>query len=386
MWRTVCGFALVAVVGVGGFYFYSAEPSASKAQAAPKPPQAIPVQTSRVVSRDIPIEQTGLGVVSAITKTDVKARASGQLQKLMFAEGQDVKAGDVIAKIDPQPYEVAVDKAQAAYNKDIAQVNSAKIDEARARRLTASGSGTTQAVDTAAAQVAIYQATADGDKAAIAAAQLNLSYCDVKAPVSGRAGFHTVDEGGIVQTSDTTGIVTITQMQPIAVQFTLTQDELPALTAGQAGGNMLPVAVDSRDGSKHLADGKLQVIDSQVDSTTGMVKLKAFFDNRDLALWPGELVTAKILLSTIKNSTVVPSTAIQNGQTGPYVFVVKPDNKVASVSVKTGAVADGMTTVAGLNLGDTVVTSGQSRLAEGTLISVAPSNQAVASADTEKAQ
>jgi multidrug efflux system membrane fusion protein len=340
-----------------------------------------------VATKDVPIEQTGLGIVSPLTKVDVKVRVSGQLDSLMFTEGQDVKAGDVIAKIDPRPYEVAVDQAQATYNKDVAQLNAAKVDAARAQKLINSGSGTTQASDTAVAQVAIYEATLEGDRAAIDSAKLNLSYASVIAPISGRAGFREAEKGAIVQTSDATGIVTITQMRPINVQFTLTQDELPALMTGQSNGNSLTVAVDSRDGSKHLADGKLQVIDTQVDSTTGMVKLKALFANDDLALWPGELVTAKILLSTNMNSTVVPSAAILNGQTGAYVYMVKPDKTVSSVPVKTGPAVAGMTTVTGLTVGDTVVVSGQSRLTDGTLISEANgSGQNVASVTKEQIQ
>lgn len=373
--------AAIACLGIS--YFASTEPGQSKAPAASP---AIPVGISAVASRDIPIEQSGLGIVTPLTKVDVKARVSGQVQALMFAEGQEVKAGDVIARIDPQPYEVAVDQAQAAYDKDMAQLNAARIDDARAKRLTATGSGTTQASDTAAAQVAIYQATLGGDRAAIDKAKLDLSYTSVTAPIDGRVGFHQVDQGAIVQSSDTTGIVTITQTHPIAVQFSLTQDQLPALIAGQAQG-ALPVAIDSRDGSKHFADGQLQVVDSQVDSTTGMVKLKAVFANDDLALWPGELVTAKIRLTTNRNATVVPSAAIQNGQSGPYVFVVGPDKTVSTVSVKVGPVAGGLTTVAGLKIGDAIVTSGQSRLTDGTLISEAATGaQTVASSSKEQIQ
>jgi multidrug efflux system membrane fusion protein len=380
------GLVLLAALGGGGFFYSSASGKAeTKPKAAAAAPQAIPVQTSAVMTKDIPVEQSGLGIVTPLTKVDVKVRIDGQLQKMKFAEGQDVSAGDVIAEIDPKPYEVAVDQAQATYNKDLAQLNAAKIDEARAKRLTDTGSGTTQSLDTAAAQVAIYQATVDGDKAAVDKAKLDLSYASVTAPISGRAGFNQAEEGAIVRTSDTTGIVTITQMRPINVQFTLTQDELPALTAGQAAGG-LPVVVNSRDGSKHLADGRLQVIDSQVDSTTGMVKLKALFPNDDGALWPGELVSARILLTTHKGSTVVPTGAILNGQTGAYVFVVKPYKTVASVPVTTGPAAAGMVTVAGLNLGDVVVTSGQSRLSDGTLISEAPAAQNVASSDKEQIQ
>ncbi|MGV1760037.1 efflux RND transporter periplasmic adaptor subunit [Rhizobium sp. A22-96] len=370
----------IAIAGAAIFFALPANESQSAPQATSPALASVPVETAFVSRQDVPIERSGLGYVTPITAVDVKVRADGQLQKVLFSEGQNVKAGDVIAEIDPRPYEAAINQAQAAYRKDIAQLDAAKIDEARARKLTTTGSGTTQTADTAAAQVAIMEATAAGEQAAIEAAKLNLSFATVTAPISGRAGLRQAEQGAIVHTSDTTGIVTITQMQPIAVLFSLPQDELPDLISGQTQ-NALSVAVDSRDGVRHLADGKLSVIDSQVDMSTGMVKLKAVFANDDLALWPGELVSARIVLRTDRGSTVVPSAAIQNGQTGPYVFIVKSDSTVATVSVKTGPVTAGMTTLlSGPKPGDTVVTSGQSRLTDGTLVKARPSTANVAAA------
>ena len=376
--------ACIAIAGAAVFFALPANKSQSAPQATSSAPASVPVETTSVSIQDVPIERSGLGYVTPLTAVDVKVRADGQLQKVLFTEGQNVIAGDVLAEIDPRPYQAAIDQAQAAYQKDIAQLNAAKIDEARARKLTTTGSGTTQTADTAAAQVAVMEATASGEQAAIETAKLNLSFTTITAPISGRAGLRQAEQGAIVHANDTTGIVTITQMQPIGVLFSLPQDELPDLVSGQ-GQNALSVSVDSRDGIRHLADGKLSVIDSQVDTSTGMVKLKAVFPNDDLALWPGELVSARIILRTDRGSTVVSSAAIQNGQTGPYVFIVKTDNTVATVSVKTGPVSGGVTTLlSGLKPGDIVVTSGQSRLTDGTLVKARPSASHVAAAGEQR--
>jgi len=350
-------------------------------------PPPIPVHTAKVASQDLPIIRTGLGVVSPLTAVDVKVRVEGQLERIAFAEGQEVNAGDVLAVIDARPYEAAVAQAQADYQKELAQLEQAKVDQERAQRLTTTGSGTTQAAQTAAAQVKIMDATAASGKAALDTAKLNLEFATIKAPIGGRVGLRQQEEGAILHATDSTGVVTVTQMRPIAVQFTLTQDDLPDLVSGETQ-KQLAVSVFSRDGSKHLADGKLAVVDSQIDSSTGMVKLKAVFPNDDMALWPGELVTANITLRTDQNSTVVPSSAIQNGQTGPYVYVIKPDQTVAAASVKTGEVNAGITAVTqGLSAGDLVVTSGQSRLTDGTKVSATGTDaNKLAATDAEKIQ
>lgn len=347
----------------------------------------IPVQTARVATKDIPVVRSGLGIVSPLTAVDVKVRVEGQLQHIAFSEGQDVRAGDVMATIDPRPYAAAVAQAQADYDRELAQLEQAKIDEARAQKLTSTGSGTTQAAQTAAAQVKVMDATAASGRAALDTAKLNLEFATITAPISGRVGLRQQQEGAILHATDATGIVTVTQMHPIAVEFTLTQDDLPDLTAGQSKGQLI-VQAFSRDRAKHLADGKLSAIDSQVDSSTGMVKLKAVFANDDLTLWPGELVTANITLRTDPGSIVVPTSAIQNGQSGPYVFVVSPDNKVATASVSTGASYAGLVAVTkGVASGETVVTSGQSRLTDGTTVSARDDDaKKLAAAGEEKIQ
>ncbi len=359
---------MVLAGAVAAYLIYRPQPGLSKNRAVAAERAPVPVQTAAVAKRDLPVVRSGLGVVSPLTAVDVKVRVDGQLQSIAFSEGQDVVAGDILATIDPRPYAAAVAQAQADYDKELAQLEQAKIDEARAQKLTTTGSGTTQAAQTAAAQVKIMDATAASGKAALDTAKLNLDFATITAPISGRVGLRQQQEGAILRATDATGVVTVTQMRPIAVEFTLTQDDLADLIAGQAKGR-LDVSAYSRDGAKHLADGKLSAIDSQVDSSTGMVKLKAVFANDDLSLWPGELISANITLRTDPNSIVVPSPAIQNGQMGSYVFIVNPDNKVSTASVTTGNTYSGLTAVThGLAVDATVVTSGQSRLADGTVV------------------
>ncbi len=381
------GICALAAAGSAAAYFYWPEPGLSKTRASAVERAPVPVQTATASIKDLPVVRSGLGIVSPLTAVDVKVRVDGQLQHIAFTEGQDVNAGDILATIDPRPYAAAVAQAQADYDKELAQLAQAKIDEARAQRLTTTGSGTTQAAQTAAAQVQVMDATAASGKAALDTAKLNLEFATITAPISGRVGLRQQQQGSILRATDATGVVTVTQMRPIALEFTLTQDDLPDLIAGQAKGQ-LNVSAYSRDDAKHLADGKLSAIDSQVDSSTGMVKLKAVFANDDLTLWPGELVTANITLRTDPNSTVVPSSAIQNGQTGAYVFLVRPGNKVITSSVTTGSAYAGLTAVTqGVSSGETVVTSGQSRLVDGTVIATQGADgKKLAAAGEEAAQ
>ncbi|MGX7876987.1 efflux RND transporter periplasmic adaptor subunit [Mesorhizobium sp. ORM6] len=341
--------------------------TAPLAKIAPAP---IPVTAAFAAVRDLPIARTGLGTVLPLNQVDVKARVDGQIQRTFFSEGQEVKAGDVLAQIDPRVYSAQLAQAQATLQKDVALLANARADEGRATKLTQSGAGTTQSADTARAQVAVMQATVDGDQAAVDTAKLNLSYATIVAPISGRVGLKQVNEGALVHANDATGIVTITQIQPISVQFSLPQDDLPDLLAGQQSAP-LPVAVGTRDLSKHLADGSLRVIDSQVDTTTGMVKLKAEFNNQDQALWPGELVTAQVTERIDRNALVVPSIAVQSGQKGPYIFVVAPNKTVKVAQVTVGQTVGDLTALkSGIAKGDNVVVSGQSRLTDGTSMQV----------------
>ena len=366
-WIRVLGFIVaLGALGIGGKMVLGAKKGSS---ATPfSTPTAIPVTVTKASTRDLPIERSGLGTVTSLNAIDVKFRADGQLQNIGLHEGRDVQAGDVLAQIDQRPYQAQLAQAEASYQKDLASLNNAKADETRANKLSLSGAGTMQAIDTARAQVAVLTASLAGDQAAIDAAKLNLEFTTVKAPIAGRVGLRQIDEGAIVHASDSSGLVSITQMTPISVRFSLPQDDLPTLLTGQAQGD-LAVAVDTRDGTRHLADGKLAVIDSQVDTSTGMIRLKAVFPNDNRALWPGELVIARILIRTDRNATAVPAAAVQNGQDGSYVFIVKPDKTVAAAVVKTGPTVDGFTALlSGASPGQEIVLDGQSRLTNGSLI------------------
>jgi membrane fusion protein, multidrug efflux system len=356
------GGLLFAVVGL------TLKSKASTQQPVATAAAPIPVTTQKVMTRDLQIERAGVGTVMPLNTVDVKARVDGYLQRIVFTDGQEVKAGDVLAEIDPRPYQAQLAQAEALLQRDNGQLASAQREEARANRLAVSGAGPSQAYDLAKAQTAAAQASIAADQAAVDTAKLNLAFTKIVAPFDGRVGLRQVSQGTLVHANDTVGIITVTQMRPIAVQFSLSQDDLPDLAQGQAKGD-LSVTVATRDGASLLTTGKLAAIDNQIDPTTGMIKLKAVFDNADESLWPGELVIARVMVGTDSNASVVPSAAIQNSQTGSYLFVLKPDSTVSTAPVKVGpTVGDVSAILSGVAPGDEVVVSGQSRLAEGTKV------------------
>jgi multidrug efflux system membrane fusion protein len=372
------------LLGTGGIFLLASAGILWKSTASPgKPiaPAPIPVTTQKATSQNLPIERAGLGTVMPINTVDVKARVDGYLQRIAFNDGQEVKAGDVLAEIDPRPYQAQLDQAEAILQRDNAQLASAQREEARANRLSATGAGTVQTLDLAKAATAAAQASVAGDQAAVETAKLNLAFTKISAPFDGQVGLRQVSVGALVHANDTVGIITVTQVRPIAVHFALPQDDLPNLSQGQAKGD-LSVTVNTRDGASQLATGKLTAINNQIDSSTGMIQLKAVFDNAGESLWPGELVSAHVLVSTDSNATVVPSAAIQNGQKGSYVFVLKPDSTVSTAPVAVGPVVGDVTAIlSGVAPGDDIVIAGQSRLAEGTRVKASQSAvAAVASA------
>jgi multidrug efflux system membrane fusion protein len=333
---------------------------------------AVPVIAGLVTRRDLPVWLSGIGTVTPLNAVDVKVRVDGQLQSLAFNEGQEVAAGQLLAQIDPRPYQATLAQAEANQQKDRAQFANANREVARAGKLANAGAGTSQNLDTMKAQQAALQATLDADQATIDAARLNLEFTRIVSPLAGRVGIRQVDPGSIVHASDLTGLVTVTEMAPISVLFSLPQDELQAVTEGQRGGE-LSVAVDARDGSKHIADGRLVFINSSIDQTNGQIQFRAVFANTGRVLWPGEFVSARVLVRTERNATVVPSQAVQTGQNGPYVYVLKPDQTVSAQSVTTGPNLDGFTEIrSGLASGQRVIVDGQSRLAPGRHVTVAP--------------
>jgi multidrug efflux system membrane fusion protein len=376
--RVVLILGVIVTIGAGVYWYRQPPKTPTKTAVA-----AIPVTAVKARISDLAIERSGIGTVLPLNQVDVKVRVDGQLQHITFVEGKHVAAGDLLAEIDPRPYQAQLDGAEATLQKDMAQLASDRVEDARAAKLTVSGAGTGQTADKAKAQVAIMQATVLGDQAAVDTAKLNLGYTRILAPIAGRVGLKQVNEGAIIHASDTTGLVTITQIHPIAVQFSLPQDDLPDLLAGQVKAP-LPVTIHTRDGSQLLSTGKLTVIDSQVDTLTGMIRLKAEFENKDSRLWPGQLVTARVIVRTDRNATIVPAAAVQNGQNGPYVFVVNAGNTVALANIKTGPTVGDVTALSsGIKAGDNVVLSGQSRLTQGTAVSVTQADSKTASAATD---
>jgi membrane fusion protein, multidrug efflux system len=325
----------------------------------------VPVTVGTVTARDMPIWLSGIGSVQPINAVTVKVRVDGQLERVLFTEGQEVRDGDVLAEVDPRPYQAQLDQAAANKARDQAQLANARLDLGRANKLATLGAGTSQNADTLKAQVAQLEAAVQADQAMVDTARLNLEFCTVKSPLDGRVGMRLVDPGAIVHAGDPNGLFTVTQMQAISVLFSLPQDDLPDVLAGQANGE-LPVAVFTRDGSRHLADGRLVFVDSQVDQTNGQVRLKANFTNTDRSLWPGAFVTARVKVRTEHAATVVPDRAVQRGEAGTYVYLLQPDQTVAVRQVKPGPTAEGFTDIlSGLKPGETIVVDGQSRLAPG---------------------
>lgn len=317
----------------------------------------------------MPYYLTGLGSVNAFYTDSIKSRVDGELMQVNFKEGQFVNKGDLLLVIDPRPYQVALEQAQAMLFKDQATLRDAKLNLERYKGLLQnSGAMSQQQVDTQAATVDQLEGTVRTDQAAIDNAKLNLVYCHITSPISGRVGLRLVDPGNIVHATDTNPLLVITQLQPIAVIFTLPEDQLPTVSQHLAQGQ-LEVDAYSRDDQTKLATGKLLTIDNQIDQTTGTGKLKAIFENKENTLWPNQFVNARLLLEVRHNSTVIPAAAIQRGPQGTYVFVVKPDKTVDIHPVTIAFTQENLTNIAsGIVPNDIVVTDGQDKLQEGSRI------------------
>jgi multidrug efflux system membrane fusion protein len=370
--RIALGLLAALLLIAGAVMVYSMVVTSHVPRRAVSEAAPVPVTAGAATVRDMPIWLSGIGSVQPIKVVTVKVRVDGQLDHVAFTEGQEVQAGDVLAQIDPRTFQAQLNQAQANQAKDQAQLANTRLDLGRANKLATLGAGTSQNADTLKAQVAELEATIQADQAMVDSARLNLAFCTVTSPLAGRVGMRLVDPGSIVHASDPNGLVTVTQMQPIAVLFPLPQDDLPAVLAGQAHGE-LPVAVETRDGTRHLADGQLIFIDSQVDQANGQVRLKAQFANTDRALWPGAFVIARALVRTDREATVVPDRAVQRGESGPFVYIVRSDKTVAVYPVKPGPSAEGFTEIlSGVSPGDSVVFDGQSRLAPGVRVEVGP--------------
>jgi len=316
----------------------------------------------------VPVYLSGLGTVTAFNTANIKSRVDGQIMRVNFQEGQHVNQGDLLLEIDARPYQVQLEQMQAQLFKDQATLRDAKLNLDRYTALIPSGSIAQQQVDTQKALVDQLDGQVRTDQAQIDNAKLQIVYCHITAPFSGRVGLRQVDPGNIVHAADTNPMLILTQLEPIAVIFTLPEDVLPSV-AQQMKKGTLEVDAFSRDDQTKLATGKLLTIDNQIDPTTGTAKLKAVFDNKDDKLWPNQFVNADLLLETRKNSTVLPTAAILRGPQGTFVYAVNPDKTVQDKPV-TVALTQGDTTVvtSGVNPGDTVVTDGQDKLQRGSPI------------------
>jgi membrane fusion protein, multidrug efflux system len=354
-------FALVAIAVIWRLSMYTGVPQAAAQTAG----TAIPVTAGTVAVEDVPVFLHGIGTVQAYNTVAIKSRVDGQIVKINFKEGQEVKQGDPLFQIDPRPYQAALETAQAAKEKDEAQLVGAQLDLDRYQKLLAPGWQTRQSYDQQKATVDQFVAAIKGDVAQIENAKLNLGYADIRSPIDGRLGARLVDVGNLVHASDNNPLVMITELRPIFVSFTLPQETLDDI---QENNKQAPLVVRaySGDGKKELAQGKLTLIDNMIDQATGTIHLKARFDNDDERLWPGEFVNLRLILSTRKGVPTVPQQTVQVGPNGYYAYVIKPDNTVERRAVEVASMQDGLAVITkGLTIGENVVVDGQYRLTEG---------------------
>jgi multidrug efflux system membrane fusion protein len=365
----VVGVVLV-VAAVGYFFFDQALRDKARAAVAPSGPAGIPVTVAVVEAKDVPVFIRGLGTVQAYKTVTVKTRVDGQIVKVDFHEGQDVKEGDLLFQVDPRPYQAALDRAAAAKQRDEAQLEGAQLDLDRYSKLIGSGYQSRQSYDQQKATVDGLKAAIAGDQAAIDTAKLNLVFSEVRAPIDGRTGQRLVDLGNLVQTSQNTTLVTITQIKPIFVNFTVPQYANHNLRKTQAKEALTAYAYSADDTYK-LAQGKVTLVDNQIDTATGTLRLKATYENTDEQLWPGQFVSVRLQLSTRKDAITVPQRAVMQGAQGSYGYVVKADNTVERRNLEVAATQDGIAVITkGVSIGEKVVADGQYRLTDGAHVRV----------------
>jgi membrane fusion protein, multidrug efflux system len=345
--------------------------------AAHSGPEAIAIDAAPATRRDVPVYLVGLGTVQAFYTVKVNSRVDGELEKVGFVEGQDVKRGDLLAQIDPRPYQAALDQAVATRAKDQAQLQDAQLDLKRYTILAPQNLASKQQLDSQQALVAQLKAQVEADGAAIESARTELSYTRITSPINGRTGVRLVDPGNIVHATDTTGIVVLTQLKPIAAIVTLPEESIDAVAQAMQNGAVSVTALSRGESKSELDRGTIELIDNQIDPTTGTIHLKVIFPNKEERLWPGEFVSARVLVRTARHVLTVPAEALQRGPDGLYVYVIGPDSKVEARTLKVGyndeevAIVEG-----GLSEGERVATSNFYRLQPGALVSVNRSAQA----------
>jgi len=367
---------LIVAIGVGLWFSrqqwlpWVAAAFPKAATATGKPDRPIPVRTAAVQRRDIPLFINGLGTVTSFKTVTIRSRVDGEMMKVAFTEGQMVREGDLLAEIDPRLFNAQLQQAQGTLAKDEATLQLAKLTLNRGYDLLKKNSIAQQQIDEEAAQVQMLEGTVQTDQAMVDTAKLQITYCRIIAPISGRIGLRLVDQGNIVHANDLTGMAVITQLQPIALVFPISQDEIPRVQKQMNAGQSLTVYAYDRNFKTKLATGKLAAIDSQVDVTTGTVRLKAVFDNEDGMLFPNQFVNARLLVDTQRDAVVVPAAAVQRGPSYPFVYVVRPDETADLRPVEIGPSEGAETIIAtGLVPGEIVVTDGIDKLKKDSKVS-----------------
>ncbi|CAN5479202.1 efflux RND transporter periplasmic adaptor subunit [soil metagenome] len=378
----VWAYFVTALLLAGGTYLgWSPHDDANIAAKKSGAPAGIPVTVASAAKEDFSVYLTGLGTVLGFNTVTVRTRVDGEINQIAFKEGQMVKEGDLIAQIDPRSFQAALDQAKAKKAQDEASIANAQRDLQRSTKL--GEFATKQTVDTQTSAVQQLTAQIAADQAAISNAQTQLDYASIRAPISGVTGIRQVDVGNIVNAATQTGIVTIAQIEPISVIFTAPEEQLPDIAKALRQGETKVTALTS-DGRKVLSQGTLSLMNNQVDSTSGTIRLKATFENKDHALWPGLSVSTRLLVNTLKDATVIPDDAVQHGNDGLYVYVVADGSKAELRKVKIGPSTDSKTLVeSGVKSGEQVVTGGQYRVQPGSplTVNIASSGQSAAKAD-----
>ncbi|GLK73577.1 efflux RND transporter periplasmic adaptor subunit [Ancylobacter dichloromethanicus] len=369
-WPAIATFLTVALAASA----YGSWRASGRSLAEQPPPPPVPVETARVVRRDVQVHLTGIGTVTPFNTVTVRSRVDGELQQVLFREGQDIRKGDLIAVIDPRLFQATLDQAKAKLAQDEASLANARLNLGRDTKLGKDAFASQQMIDNESSSVDQFVAQIAQDRAMIDNAQTQLSYTHITSPIDGRAGIRLVDQGNIVHAADAGGLVVINQIHPISVISTLPQTDVPAIRAALAAGKVQALATSHEDGST-LDVGSVELIDNQIDPQSGTVRLKSVFPNRNDALWPGQFVDVQTLVATLSHVLTVPSDAVQRGPDGPYVYVVADADTVAAAPVKVGQIADHVAVIEdGLAEGQQVVVRGQYRLAPGAR--VAPSTPA----------